>query len=176
MTVQAIVPSNQAREERDLLEVLYQAHYRRLLGLAAVMLRDRSAAEEAVQDAFVRVLRRGIAQRSDPILLGGYLRTVLINVVRTRLRRQQVARRFKWDVSGAVPSAEEQAVLNEEQRGLTEALRQLPLRQRECLALRYYMDLSDREIAETLRISPSSVKTHMRRGLAALTKQVEVAP
>jgi RNA polymerase sigma factor (sigma-70 family) len=49
-----------------------------------------------------------------------------------------------------------------------ELVRGLPDRQRACLVLRYYMELSESETAETLGISKSSVKTHCRRGLAAL--------
>ena len=52
----------------------------------------------------------------------------------------------------------------------------LPLRQRQVLVLRYYLDLSEAEIARTLRISPGSVKTHAARGLAALAHALEVAP
>ena len=53
-------------------------------------------------------------------------------------------------------------------RAVIEALATLPRRQREVLVLRYYLDLSEREIADTLEISPGSVKTHASRGSAAL--------
>jgi RNA polymerase sigma factor (sigma-70 family) len=52
------------------------------------------------------------------------------------------------------------------------ALRSLPTRQREVLALRFYLDLSEAEIAAALGISPGSVKTHAHRGLAALAHRV----
>jgi RNA polymerase sigma factor (sigma-70 family) len=53
-----------------------------------------------------------------------------------------------------------------------EALGRLPRRQREVLALRYYLDLSEREIAKTLRISQGAVKSHASRGAAALRTQL----
>jgi RNA polymerase sigma factor (sigma-70 family) len=65
------------------------------------------------------------------------------------------------------------AVASDETRQVLAALRTLPDRQREVLALRYYMDLSEAEIAVTLGISPGSVKTHAHRGLAALTDRLE---
>lgn len=61
----------------------------------------------------------------------------------------------------------------EERRLVVAALRTLPCRQRECLALRYYLDLSEREIADALGISTGSVKTHASRGLASLTTALE---
>jgi RNA polymerase sigma factor (sigma-70 family) len=54
-------------------------------------------------------------------------------------------------------------------------LRALPARQCECLALRFYLDLSEAEIARTLGISQGSVKTHVHRGLATLAERLKVA-
>jgi RNA polymerase sigma factor (sigma-70 family) len=65
------------------------------------------------------------------------------------------------------------AVASDETRQVLAALRTLPDRQREVLALRYYLDLSEAEIAVTLGISPGSVKTHAHRGLATLTDRLE---
>jgi RNA polymerase sigma factor (sigma-70 family) len=65
------------------------------------------------------------------------------------------------------------AMASDETRQVLAALRTLPDRQREVLALRYYLDLSEAEIAVTLGISPGSVKTHAHRGLAALTDRLE---
>jgi RNA polymerase sigma factor (sigma-70 family) len=65
------------------------------------------------------------------------------------------------------------AMASDETRQVLAALRALPERQREVLSLRYYLDLSEAEIAATLGISPGSVKTHAHRGLAALTERLE---
>ena len=59
---------------------------------------------------------------------------------------------------------------------MVEALRSLPPRQRDCVVLRFYFDLSGPEIAETLGISPDSVKTHCRRGLSSLRALLKEAP
>ena len=50
------------------------------------------------------------------------------------------------------------------------ALRGLSSRQREALTLRFYLDLSEAEIAATMGVSPGSVKTHLHRGLANLAE------
>ena len=55
---------------------------------------------------------------------------------------------------------------------MIDALARLPRRQREVLALRYYLDLSEREIAETLGISPGAVKSHASRGADALRRSL----
>jgi RNA polymerase sigma factor (sigma-70 family) len=60
----------------------------------------------------------------------------------------------------------------DDHRRMVEALRRLPARQRECLVLRYYLDLSETEIAAALGISQGSVKTHASRGIAALGSQL----
>ena len=75
----------------------------------------------------------------------------------------------------ASPEApEDRVVLNDEQASVISALEDLPARQRECLVLRFYFDLTEREIGATLDISPNSVKTHCRRGMSALRRILEV--
>jgi RNA polymerase sigma factor (sigma-70 family) len=71
-------------------------------------------------------------------------------------------------VAGAGP--DEVVELRDEQRRIVEALRRLPARQRECLVLRYYGELGDSEIAETLGLSVTSVRTHIQRGRTALER------
>lgn len=58
----------------------------------------------------------------------------------------------------------------ESHRELVAALDGLPRRQREALVLRYWLDLTDRELAEAMGVSPGSAKTHIRRGIAALQR------
>ena len=70
-------------------------------------------------------------------------------------------------------SPEEHALLRDDHQEVLDALRTLPRRQRECLVLRYYLDLSEAEIASTLGISNGSVKSHSSRGLAAVPRHLE---
>lgn len=77
----------------------------------------------------------------------------------------------------ASPEApEDRILLDAEQARVIEALRSLPPRQRDCLVLRFYLELSGPEIAETVGISANSVKTHCRRGLASLRALLEETP
>jgi RNA polymerase sigma factor (sigma-70 family) len=69
--------------------------------------------------------------------------------------------------------ADHDVVLREDQREVLAALATLPLRQRQCVVLRFYEDLTEVQIAETLGISQGSVKTHLHRAMQALTERLE---
>jgi RNA polymerase sigma factor (sigma-70 family) len=103
-----------------------------------------------------------------------YLRSVVLNGARSHLRKQQVRRRWLRNAPppGHHPGADAPALLDAETHTMLEALRRLPARQREVLALRFYLEMSEVEIADALGISPGSVKTHAHRGLAALARHV----
>ena len=82
---------------------------------------------------------------------------------------------FDQSRSAAAASAESAALQQLERMRLVEVLQALPLRQRECLALRYLLELSEEETADTLGISRGSVKTHVHRGIANLSAHMEAA-
>jgi RNA polymerase sigma-70 factor (sigma-E family) len=155
---------------------LFDSMYPSLLGTARLLLDDKAQAEEVVQEAFVRV-RLAWWRIRDPERAGGYLRTTVANLARTGLRRRALARvRDPQHARAALvtaPAAEDTAVVQDEHRLVVEALRGLPRRQRECLVLRYYLDLTEAETARALGITPGSVKTHVHRGLAALGLRLE---
>ena len=146
---------------------LYRDQYRPLVRLASVLLGDVATSEEVVQDAFVRVhLARGRLRDEERTL--SYLRSAVLNGARSAIRRREVRRRPLAAVPAPARSPEGDAIAGDDHRRMVAALRALPTRQRECLVLRYYLDLSEAEIAATLGISTGSVKTHASRGLAAL--------
>jgi RNA polymerase sigma-70 factor (sigma-E family) len=158
-------------QARD-LEAAYQAHYRSLVRLAALLIDDVGACEEVVQDAFVQVWRRQPVLR-EPARLPAYLRSAVLNGARSHGRRTVLARRHLRAAPSTSPGAEEAALAGDPDRRVLHALRSLPARQREVLALRYYLDLSEADIAATLGISAGAVKTHAHRGLATLGDALE---
>ena len=159
-----------SRSERDLvLAEIHREHYPGLVRMACLLLDDRGAGEEVVQEAFVRVYQAW-PHVDQPLR---YLRTTVMNLARSRMRRRLVARRRVEPASAPAMSAEEHLVLLDDQQEVLDAMRALPRRQRECLVLRYYLDLSETEIASTLGISNGSVKSHASRGLAALARHLE---
>ena len=149
------------------VEHLFRSHYRDLVRLATLLLGDRSAGEEVVQDAFVK-LQVGWGRVREPDKAPAWLRTAVLNGARSRLRHRQVRRRHLEAVPAAAPSAETGALAGDEHRRVMIALRALPERQREALVLKFYGNLSEAEIASAMDVSAGTVKTHVHRGLAAL--------
>jgi RNA polymerase sigma-70 factor (sigma-E family) len=153
----------------EALEHLYAAHWRGLVRLGVLLLRDQGAAEEVVQDAFVATHAHWSRLR-DPERALAYLRTSVVNRSRSALRHRTVvdrhlARQRRPDDALAA----DRAVLADERRAaVLVALAQLSDRQREVVVLRYFLDLSEAEIAETLGISRGAVKSHASRAAAAL--------
>ncbi len=148
---------------------LFAAHYRSLVRIAALLLRDPATAEEIVQDAYVGLHAKWRGLRDADRALA-YLRASVVNRSRSALRHRQVVARF---TAGArplpdAPSAEYGALGALEHAEVIAALRALPVRQREAIVLRYYVDLAEADIAEAMRISRGAVKSHTARGMAAL--------
>jgi RNA polymerase sigma-70 factor (sigma-E family) len=158
------------------LAAAYREHYRSLVRLAALLVDDVGTCEELVQDAFVAVFRRPDRVR-DSAKLPAYLRSAVLNGARSHLRKRQVRRRFAVIEGGRAPeraaAAEAGALARDDQRAVLEAMRELPDRQRDVLALRYWGELSESEIADVLGIAPGTVKTHARRALEALADRLE---
>lgn len=159
---------------RDAVTALYQAHADGLIRLALVMLGDRGAAEDVVQEAFCGLYRRW-DQLADTGSALPYVRSAVLNGCRSVLRH----RSRRHDRPGAeagwqtAESAEASALLGEEHREVLAALRRLPARQREALVLRFYLELAEPEIARWMGISPGTVKSTTSRALAALGRMVE---
>ena len=151
---------------------LYRAHAVGLIRLAVVILGDRQAAEDVVQDAFCGLYRRW-QHLDDPARALGYVRSATLNgcrsALRTRIRGQ---RRPPLAVAAESASAENAALLGEEHREVLAAVRRLPHRQREALILKFYLDLSEPQIAAAMGISQGTVKSTTSRALAALGRQL----
>jgi RNA polymerase sigma-70 factor (sigma-E family) len=152
-------------QARQAVTALYQEHALGLIRLAVVMLGDRGAAEDAVQEAFCGLFRRWHSL-SDPGKALSYVRSSVINSCRTVLRRRRRQAGPPGDPPGE--SAEARALIGEEHREVLTAIRRLPARQREALVLRFYLDLDEAEIAASMRISRGTVKSTTSRALAAL--------
>lgn len=151
---------------------LYAAHYRSLVRLGTLLLRDPSAAEEVVQDAFV-AMHGGWRRLRDPDKALAYLRQSVVNRSRSALRHRTVTEKYAPAPMPDAPSAESGALGMLEYRQVVDALRTLPTRQREALVLRYYGDLSEAQVADAMKISRGAVKSHTSRGMAALRASLE---
>jgi RNA polymerase sigma factor (sigma-70 family) len=176
------------------LDGLFLRHHGELVRLAVFMVRDLPTAEDVVQDVFTHIHARPNA-RPRPGHELAYLRASVLNGCRSVYRRRAVAARLglesstgpaDWTIGGgsgapdmagrAEPppheSAEAEAIRADDCRRVLLALAALSGRRREVLVLRYYLGLSEAEIAATLAISPGSVKSAASRGLAALARKL----
>jgi len=152
---------------------LFQARYGQLVRLSRFLVDDQESAEDVVMEAFTALYRRWRAIR-DPNEAYRYVRSCVLNGSRSQLRRRRVIRLFEATADPPPPSPDV-AAAGSARATVMVLLRTLPLRQRQVLVLRYFLDLSEAEIADTLRISPGSVKTHSARGIAALAHALEAA-
>ena len=153
------------------VDELYRIHALGLTRLALLMVGDQTAAEDIVQDAFLG-LYRGWPRLLDPRKAPGYLRVAVVNGCRSLMRSRNRARLLGVQPAPPVWSAEAATIAEEDRRALLGAVARLPRRQREVLALRYYLDLPEQEIASSLRISRGTVSSTTSRALAALAREL----
>jgi RNA polymerase sigma-70 factor (sigma-E family) len=150
-----------------LVVLLFDQEGQSLVRLARLFVDDRNAAEDIVQEAFIR-LARSAHRIKDESKAAAYLRSIVLNLARDSNRRGLVSLRHHLPLDDRRASTEDVIELQDDQREVIEALRDLPHRQRTALVLRYYQELGIDDIAEAMGISRNSVKTHLQRGLAAL--------
>jgi RNA polymerase sigma-70 factor (sigma-E family) len=156
----------------DLVAELHRAHALTLVRMANLLLRDRFLAEDVVQDTFLS-LYRVLPKLTDHDDIGPYLRTAVINRARSalRTRRRALARPIIYEPDES--SAESAAMVTQDRQDVIKAVSRLPRRAREVLVLRYYLELSDAEIAATLRVSRGTVSSTASRALSALGRQLK---
>jgi RNA polymerase sigma-70 factor (sigma-E family) len=154
-------------DSEQAVTAMYITHYRSLVRLAALLVRDTSTAEEVVQDSFIAMHNSWRRLRDNDKALS-YLRQSVVNRSRSVLRHRMVVDRNAPKPAPDMPSAEQGALGLLERSAVVAALRELPARQREALVLRYYADLSEAQIALAMGISRGAVKSHTARAIAAL--------
>ncbi len=152
---------------------IYSTHYRSLVRLAVLLVRDVATAEEVVQDSFISMHSAWRRIRDSEKALS-YLRQSVVNRSRSVLRHRVVVDRNAPKAAPDMPSAEQGALSLLERSAVISALRRLPPRQREALVLKYYADLSEAQIATTMGISRGAVKSHTARGMASLRTVLEM--
>jgi RNA polymerase sigma-70 factor (sigma-E family) len=165
-------PAVAAPADAPAISELYRERRLPLIRMAVLMVDDPQTAEDIVQDVFTRFYRRyraDLGAVADPY---AYLVSGVMNASRSVLRRRQIARAYLPPRRDPVPAAEDQALLGAENLEVIRALGRLTGRQRQVIVLRYWSDLSEREIADTLRISAGTVKSTAHRALTVLRAQL----
>jgi RNA polymerase sigma-70 factor (sigma-E family) len=155
----------------DLIDTLYRDHAARLVGLAVMLVGDRHSAEDVVQDTFIG-LHRSLPRLRDRDKALQYVRAAVVNRSRSVLRARRRAALRRLPHEPPMWSAESAVIAGEDQREVLAALARLPRRAREVLALRYYLDMPDAEIAQVLGISGGTVRSTASRALAGLARHL----
>ena len=150
---------------------LFEARYAEMVRLAGLLGADD--AEDVAQEAFARLLDR-YGELRDSAAAIGYVRSTVCNLTRNRLRHLGLARRVAPRlalVSG--PSLEQRAITREDHEEVLVAVAALPRRQREAVVLRYWLELTEAEIADAMGIAAGTVKSLVSRGVATVGKKLE---
>ena len=163
-------PETPHSEAERHVTALYQAHALSLARLALLMLGDRDAAQDVVQDAFFGLYRRW-DKLADTGAAPAYLRACVLNGCRTALRQR--SRVPFQTASELLESAEAALIHTEEQRAVLAAVRRLPARQREALVLRYYLDMTEDQAARAMGVSRGTVKSATSRAIAAVGRMLK---
>jgi RNA polymerase sigma factor (sigma-70 family) len=175
------IPPPASNLDAGAIAALFRDHHAELVRLALLMVGDLATAEDVVQDVYASLHRRSRAQGRAQTVEAPlpYVRAAVLNGCRSVLRRRSIARRAglahrAWigDETTTLASAESEVILSEDRRRVLSALARLPRRRREVLVLRYYLGLSEAEIAAVLSISPGTVKSTAARALAALARDL----
>lgn len=154
----------QKADER--LTELYWLHAPGALRLAFLMTGDGDAAEDIVQDAFVRAFGRFHDIRNREAF-GAYLRRIVVNLSHDRFRR------LKREREALQPPDEPLGVDLEERQLLRDVMRTLPHRQQAALVLRYVEDLTEQQTADVLGCSVAAVKSLVKRAKETMRKRLE---
>ena len=139
---------------------MYGTQYGPLVRMSAILLGDTGAAEEVVQESFIAV-HAAWRRLRDIDKAVPYLRRSVLNRSRSILRHRMVTDRHVPVREPDMPSAEQGAIAQFERSAVIEALRSLPARQREALVLKFYLELSEEEIAAAMKISTGAVNAHL---------------
>jgi len=165
-------PAQGAADADLAIAAMYDSEYRSLVRMSAMLLGDVGSAEEVVQDSFIAVHAawRGLRDLDKGV---HYLRRAVMNRSRSVLRHRAVVDKHMPAPEPDTPSAEQAAIARLQRSAVVTALRSLPARQREALVLRFYLDLSEEQVAAAMQISQGAVKSHTARGKAALRSLLE---
>jgi len=164
-----------AARDQGALGELYDRHGRLLFGLILRILKDRSDAEEVLQEVFVRAWTRADTYSAALGTPAGWLIGIARNRAIDRLRTNVVRLRAVEQVTPAPPvhTPETLTSMSERQREIREALTSLPAEQRHLIECAYFEGLTQSELAERFNVPLGTVKARVRAGLLALRSRLQ---
>ena len=157
---------------------LYDRHSRAAYSLAYRMMGERQAAEDVVQDAFLRVWQAAASFRPERRSVRTWLLSIIHHRGIDQLRSTASRRRTQDTVKATAPTLQPSEAFaetwrNSQREQVREALRTVPSEQRKVLELAYFSGYTHTEIAELLDLPLGTVKGRMRLGLKKIKEFVE---
>jgi RNA polymerase sigma factor (sigma-70 family) len=165
------------RETYPLLTDLYDRHYRSLFRLAALLTGDAATAEAVVRDSFVALRRLKKRMRTSDEALA-YLRRILVSRSRVAAHRRRAAASEPVPAMAALPDRADAPddMPPFDSSAINQALRALPTGQREAVVLTLYLDLTNEQTAEAMRVSQATVRRWRAGATAALRATLPASP
>lgn len=166
-----------ARSDEAALAELYDRFGRMAYGLALRVLRDADLAEDAVQDAFLQVWRSAERFQADRAKASTWVLTFVHRRAVDLVRREE-RRRTEPEEAAPVPAgpgADEDVERRSKREVVQDALRQLPVDQRQAIELAYYGGYTQSELAERLGEPLGTIKSRMFTGLQRLRALLDEA-
>jgi RNA polymerase sigma-70 factor, ECF subfamily len=166
----AVQPPVEVSGELLSFEDFYRREHRHVLGLAFVLTGNYSVAEDTAQDAFTAAFRNwpSIVAYDSP---AAWVRRVTCNRAASVVRRRAREAKALMRLAGRTRTSVE---LDEDDEAFWQAVRRLPPRQAQAVALYYLEDYSVRKISEVLDCSEGTVKTHLSRARAAVARHLRL--
>lgn len=155
-----VQPFRRHHSGADTIEALWRAEFVPMVRLAYTLIGDNAEAEEVVQDSFAEVHRL----RDEIRAPGAYLRTTVMMRCRSLLRRRQVMRSHPPAPPAGLPDFDV---------ALWNVVQTLPHDQRVAVVLKYYCRYRSPEIGSIMAMPNSTVRSHLKRGLATLRTELE---
>ena len=162
-----------AQRDRDAFELLYHRYVRSIFGLALRRLRDRTRAEDAVQETFAAVWRSAASYKPERGPAAPWLYAIARNAIVDRFRSQVDTTAEVPELVSGDPGPADRAESSFVSWRVHRALEELPAREREVVELAYWSGMSQTEVADYLNIPLGTVKTRTRSALARLADVLE---
>jgi RNA polymerase sigma-70 factor (ECF subfamily) len=168
-----------ARRDQQALEAIYDRYSRAAYSLLLRITRDPAAAEELLQEAFLRLWRNAHSYDVSRGSLGTWLLTVARNMAFDHLRSKGERQRQREDLVDALPAqavaprSEEWLDLRRKAEHVRQLIGELPSTQRQALELAYFEGMTQSEIAQAMNEPLGTVKTWVRTALQQLRRGME---
>ena len=163
--------------EVDGMELLYDKYAAVLNGMLYKIVRDKTEAEDLLQEVFIQVWDRIDSYDTTRGSVFSWLATITRNaaidktrskIYKTRVRESTELDNIQFNLNTDIPNPLENSILADHTKLVREALGQIPHEQREVIEIAYYQGMSQSEIAEQMQLPLGTVKSRMRQGMMKL--------